>query len=381
MTHDSRHVQRRLVRVLVLVNALLLTTSAAGQGEFEIDGMIFGMPEARVYVDDYDGPPVVGDTLTLLPNIASLDYEGNTTHAIRIDTFVQEIEIAPGVRYNAWTYGGAVPGPVLHVREGDRVVFTMRNRTDEHVVITEPSSASPFLEQLATSDYQQAETAVAPMPHSMDFHAGTVAANDKWRSIAPGETIEFEWVANYPGVYIYHCGTPMVLMHTAMGQYGAVIVSPRDGFPTDDRVDREFVVVQSDFYLTSGGNGLQQFDAVAAFDKKASHVLFNGHRNALSDAPLEANAGERVRIYFLNAGPSLTSTFHVIGAIFDVVYYEGSPENVQRGMQSVLLGAGMGAVVEFIVPEAGEYYLVDHEFADKEKGAVGVLRASPRTTN
>jgi len=373
----------RTTRIITafIATTLLVAMPALAEGEFIIDGMVFGLPEARVFVEDYDGPPVVGDTLTLLPAIAPLEYEGNRTHEIRIDTFVQEIEIAPGVRYNAWTYGGAVPGPVLHVREGDRIVYRMANRTDEHVVITEPSSASPFLEQLAASNYQQADTAVAPMPHSMDFHAGTVAANDKWRSIAPGETIEFEWVANYPGVYIYHCGTPMVLMHTAMGQYGVVIVSPRDGFPTDERVDREFVVVQSDFYLTRGGDGLHQFDAQAAFDKRASHVLFNGHRNALSDAPLEANAGERVRIYFLNAGPSLTSTFHVIGAIFDVVYYEGSPENVYRGMQSVLLGAGMGAVVEFIVPEAGEYYLVDHEFADKEKGAVGVLRAGPRTTN
>ena len=373
-THTAR-------TILAAFAAALLAFAAFAEGEYEVDGMIFGMPEAQVYTDDYAGPPVVGDTLTLLPNIATLDYEGNTTHHVRMDTFVQEIEIAPGVRYNAWTYGGAVPGPVLHVREGDRVVFTMRNRTDEHVTITEPSNASPFLEQLAASDFQNATPAIAPMPHSMDFHSGTVAANDKWRSIAPGETIEFEWVANYPGVYIYHCGTPMVLMHTAMGQYGVVIVSPRDGFPTDDRVDREFVVVQSDFYLTNGGAGLHQFDAQAAFDKRASHVLFNGHRNALSDAPLEANAGERARIYFLNAGPSRTSTFHVIGAIFDVVYYEGSPENVYRGMQSVLLGAGMGAVVEFIVPEAGEYYLVDHEFADKEKGAVGVLRAGPRTTN
>ena len=374
----------RTTRIITafIATTLLVAMPALAEGEFIIDGMVFGLPEARVFVEDYDGPPVVGDTLTLLPAIAPLEYEGNRTHEIRIDTFVQEIEIAPGVRFNAWTYGGAVPGPVLHVREGDRVVFRMANRSDEEVVVTDPTSGgSPFMEQLAASDYQGALPAITPMPHSMDFHAGTVAADDKWRSIAPGETIEFEWVANYPGVYIYHCGTPMVLMHTAMGQYGVVVVSPRDGFPTDDRVDREYAVVQSDFYLSSGANGLHQFDAVAAFDKHASQVLFNGHRNALSEQPLEANAGERVRIYFLNAGPSLTSTFHVIGAIFDVVYYEGSPENVQRGVQSVLLGAGMGAVVEFIVPEEGEYYLVDHEFADKEKGAVGVLHAGPRTTN
>jgi nitrite reductase (NO-forming) len=378
MVHTYRHISAALLLVL----ALLIGTTAVAEGEYEIDGMIFGLPQAEVFQEEYDGPPAVGDTLTLLPEIASLDYEGNTTHEIRIDTVVQEIEIAPGVRYNAWTYGGTVPGPVLHVREGDRIIYRMANRSDETVVVTEPvSEGSPFMQQLAASNYQSAQPAVAPLPHSMDFHAGTVAANDKWRSIAPGETIEFEWVANYPGVYIYHCGTPMVLMHVAMGQYGVVIVSPRDGFPTDDRVDREYVVVQSDFYLEPGADGVHQFDALRAFDKRASQVLFNGHRNILSEQPLEANAGERVRIYFLNAGPSLTSTFHVIGAIFDTVYYEGSPENVQRGVQSVLLGAGMGAVVEFIVPEEGEYYLVDHEFADKEKGAVGVLRAGPRVTN
>jgi nitrite reductase (NO-forming) len=180
--HRHQHTARTALTALA---ATLLAFAAFAEGEYEVDGMIFGMPEARVYQDDYDGPPVVGDTLTLLPNIAPLDYEGNVTHEIRIDTFVQEIEIAPGVRYNAWTYGGSVPGPVLHVREGDRVVFTMRNRSDEHVVISEPSSASPYLEQLAASNYQGAETAIAPMPHSMDFHSGTVAANDKWRSIAP----------------------------------------------------------------------------------------------------------------------------------------------------------------------------------------------------
>src|SRR5690625_7346637 len=92
------------------------------------------------------------------------------------------------------------------------------------------------------------------MPHSMHFHSGTVAADDKWRTIAPGETIRFEWVANYAGVYMYHCGTPSVLMHTAMGQYGAVVVSPKNGFPTDDKVDHEYVLVQSELYLDRMGD-------------------------------------------------------------------------------------------------------------------------------
>ncbi len=361
---------------LTALAALSIAFAAHAQEPFEVDGMQFGMPEAEVFTEPYDGPPVVGPGLSMAPFLSPLEHEGTTTHEVRIDTFAADIEIAPGVRFASWSYGGAVPGPVLHVREGDRVIFTMKNRSDETVVVADPEQeGSDFLTQLAEFNPQSVQEAVAPMPHSMDFHSGTVAANDKWRTIAPGESIRFEWVANYPGTYIYHCGTPMVLMHTAMGQYGLVVVSPKDGFPTDAQVDREYVVVQSEFYLTRGGNGGFQFDAQAAMNKNPSHVVFNGHRNALSDRPLEADVGDRVRIHFLNVGPSDTSTFHVIGAIFDVVYYEGDPRNDMYAMQSVLVGAGMGAVVEFIVPEAGEYYLVDHEFADKEKGAVGVLRA------
>lgn len=347
-------------------------------GEFMVDGKIFGLPEARVYTEDYSGPPVVGDYLSAVPHLAELDYEGNRTHDVRMDVISQQVEVAPGKSFNAWTFGGSVPGPTLHVREGDRVVFTMKNRSDEPVVITEPvDGGSPFFEQIQDNTYQNNQPAVSPMPHSMDFHSGTVAADDKWQTIPPGATIEFEWVANYPGVYMYHCGTPSVLMHTAQGQYGAVVVSPKDGFPSE--VDREYVLVQSEFYLTEDeqGDGYR-YDHAAAMDRDPSQVTFNGHVNALHDEPLRANAGEKVRLYVLNAGPSDTSSFHVIGAIFDKVWYEGNVENEWRGMQTVLLGASNGAVMDFIVPEEGSYKLVDHEFADAERGAAGTLVAGPR---
>ncbi|WP_376690073.1 multicopper oxidase domain-containing protein [Wenzhouxiangella sp. EGI_FJ10409] len=349
-------------------------------GEFIVDGKIFGLPEARVYTEDYSGPPVVGDYLTAVPHLAELDYEGNRSHDVRMDVIAQQIEVAPGKSFNAWTFGGSVPGPTLHVREGDRVVFTMKNRSDEPVVITEPvAGGSPFFAQLQANPTQNHQPATSPMPHSMDFHSGTVAANDKWQTIPPGATIEFEWVANYPGVYMYHCGTPSVLMHTAQGQYGAVVVSPKNGFPTDAQVDREYVLVQSEFYLTEDDyNGGYRYDHAAAMARDPSQVTFNGHVNALHDAPLRANAGERVRLYVLNAGPSGTSSFHVIGAIFDRVWYEGNVENDWHGMQTVLLGASNGAVMDFIVPEEGSYKLVDHEFADAERGAAGTLVAGPR---
>jgi nitrite reductase (NO-forming) len=206
--------------------------------QLSADAKVFGSPTAKVFCEDYDGPPVTDRNVTRAPALATLQ-PGNRTHEVRMDIMAAEIEVASGVRYQAWTFGGAVPGPVVHVREGDRVVFTMKNRSDSKVTVTEPSAdASPFLADLARDQLQKPLPVVAPMHHSMDFHAGTVVPNDKWRMVQPGESIRFEWVANYPGVYLYHCGAAPVLMHLAMGQYGVVVVSPREGFSTDGQVDR-----------------------------------------------------------------------------------------------------------------------------------------------
>ncbi|MEX0721998.1 MAG: multicopper oxidase domain-containing protein [Balneolaceae bacterium] len=367
------------ITLTLLFGMLFSGLSFAQTGEYEIDGMLFGMPEAEVFTEDYDGPPVVGEYLAMLPELKLLDYEGNKHHEVRIDIIVQEIEVADGVSYQAWTFGGTVPGPVLHVREGDRITFTMKNRSDEEVTITDPAKGgSPFMQQVAENNYQNAQPSIMPMPHSMDFHSGTVAKDDKWRSIAPGETIKFDWIANYAGTYIYHCGTPSVLMHTAMGQHGVVVVSPKEGYPTDDQVDKEFVIVQSEYYLMKGSGDLYVYDFEAAQNVNPSQVVFNGHQTILHDQPLKANAGERVRIHFSNNGPSGTSSFHVIGAIFDRVWMEGHPFNEMRGMQTVLLGASGSATMDFIVPEEGSYTLIDHEFADAEKGATGTLKAGPR---
>lgn len=393
---------KSILTIIVFLGAAVFTNVQAQ--EYTLDGMTFGMPEAKVYTDDYDGPPVVGEYVTMLPNLAPLDYEGNKHHHVRLDTFTQEIDVADGVRFRAWTFGGMVPGPVVHVREGDRITFTMKNRSDEEVTINEPFShviedgqpeggpsglevdykvsdtedASPYLRQIRENNYMNTSSSIMPMPHSMDFHSGTVAKDDKWRTISPGETIEFDWVANYPGTYIYHCGTPSVLMHTSMGQHGVVVVSPKEGYETDEKVDHEYVVVQSEYYLKKGAGDLYQYDFEAAQNKNASQVVFNGHQSIMHDQPLKANEGERVRLHVSNNGPSLSSSFHVIGAIFDKVWMEGHPANEMQGMQTVLLGASNSATVEFIVPEEGSYTLIDHEFADAEKGASGTLKAGPR---
>ena len=344
--------------------------------DFEVGSKKFGLPEAEVLETDYEGPAVVGENLTLLPDIAPLK-PGNRVHEIRMDALVSIVEVAPGVKFKAWTFGGTVPGPVLHVREGDLVHFTMKNRTDSPVKITEPGKGhSPFLDMLVDDQsIQKPEAADFPMPHSMDFHAGTVAKDDKWRTIKPGMTIKYYWYANYPGVYIYHCGTEPVFQHLSMGQYGLVIVSPKEGYPTDDQVDKSFAIVQSEFYLTEGIDGLYKLDYDAALNKQPKIVAFNGHSRAMITNPLRVEKGDRVRFYLLNVGPTDVSSNHVIGGIFDRVYYEGNPANEFRGMQTVLLGASNGAVLEWIVPEEGLYVLVDHEFADAAKGATAKIIA------
>jgi nitrite reductase (NO-forming) len=373
---SKRTARLSLAAAALTLGAVVAVPLAIRAGGSDTPGKTWGTPRAEVFESTAGGPLVEGDAVTFLPNVAPLKA-GNRTHHVRLDIVAAEIEIAPDVRYQAWTFGGSVPGPVIHVREGDRINFVMRNRSHESVATSTPDkSDSPFLQQLAATGLQKAVPAIAPMHHSMDFHAATVAADDKWRMILPGQSIKFEWVANYPGVYMYHCGVPPVLQHVAMGQYGIVIVSPRDGFPTDQEVAQEYAVVQSEFYLKPGGeNGLYELDYDAALRKQPSHVLFNGHLKALTEHPLTAKVGERVRLYFHNVGPNDQSSVHVIGAIFDRVWYEGNPKNELTGMQTALIGSSNGAVLEFIVAEEGRYVLVDHEFADASKGAIGQIVA------
>src|SRR6266571_4443447 len=302
------------------------------------------------------GAFAAGSSLSMGAELKPLDSA--PVKEVRLDTTHKIIEIAPGVKYSAWTFGDQVPGPTIRARVGDRIKFSMTNRSDEPV---------PGVQLTA-----------APMMHSMDFHAAMVSPQDKYRSIAPGQTIEFEFTLNYPGIFMYHCGTPMILEHIASGMYGAVIVEPRAGYPT--KADREYVVVQSEFYAkpdpgkrTIGGAPLYVLDGERLRAAQPTHTVFNGVHNGMVRAPLAAKPGERVRIHVLNVGPSKTSSFHVVGTIFDRVWFEGNPDNQFRGMQTVLLGSSNSATVEFMIAEAGSYIMVDHHFANASQGAIGLI--------
>jgi nitrite reductase (NO-forming) len=320
--------------------------------------MDFNTPPAVLSNERHTGPFALGDALSMGAAIKPLDP--SPVKEIRLDTTHKIIEIAPGVKFSAWTFGDQVPGPAIRARVGDRIRFTMTNRSDEAV---------PGVRMTA-----------APMMHSMDFHAAMVSPQDKYRSIAPGQTISFEFTLNYPGVFMYHCGTPMVLEHIASGMYGMLIAEPRDGYPT--HADREYAVIQSEFYTKPDpdkrkvdGAPLYVLDGARVRSKAPTYTVFGGQYNRYVDHPLIAKPGERVRLFVLNVGPSNTSSFHVVGTIFDRVWMDGNPDNQFRGMQTVLLGSSSSAIVEFVIPEAGGYTMVDHHFANASQGAVGVIDA------
>ena len=311
---------------------------------------------ARITSERHTGALAQGESLTFGALLKPLDAAPVKT--VQLDTAHRIVEIAPGVKFSAWTFGGTVPGPTVRARVGDTIRFSMTNRSDEPV---------PGVTVTA-----------APMMHSMDFHAAMVSPQDKYRSIAPGQTIEFDFVLNYPGVFMYHCGTPMILEHIASGMYGAVVVEPRGGYAT--KVDREYVVIQSEFYVKPdpgkrkvGGTPLYVLDTDRLRNSQPTHTVFNGAHNGMVKAPLPAKTGERVRLFVLNVGPSKTSSFHVVGTIFDRVWFDGNPENQFRGMQTVLLGSSNSAIVEFMIPEEGSYIMVDHHFANASQGAIGLV--------
>jgi len=313
-------------------------------------------PPALVGGDRHTGAFAAGDAIST--DAALKPLAAGQLKEVRLDTTHKIIDIAPGVKFSAWTFGDQVPGPTIRARVGDRIRFTMTNRSDEPV---------PGV-QLGT----------APMMHSMDFHAAMVNPADKYRSIAPGQTITFEFTLNYPGVFMYHCGTPMVLEHIASGMYGAVVVEPREGYPT--KADREYVVIQSEFYAKLDPEGhklngapVYVLDGDRLRASQPTHTVFNGVFNGMVQNPLAAKPGERVRLHVLNVGPSRTSSFHVVGTIFDRVWMEGNPKNQFFGMQTVLLGSSNSATVEFLIPEEGSYIMVDHHFANASQGAIGII--------
>jgi nitrite reductase (NO-forming) len=262
---------------------------------------------------------------------------GNTAN-ITLEVRETMISIAPGVAYNAWTFNGTVPGPILRVRQGQTVNFTLVNKTNT--------------------------------PHAIDFHAAQTAWNVNYQPVAPGKSFSFTWRANVPGVFMYHCGMPPVMMHMANGMYGAILVDPAQGWSPA----KEYVLVQSEFYLHQWPNGSYGYDDTKAMEGMPDDVVFNGYANQYKDAPLVAAPSEKVRLFIVNAGPSMFSAFHVIGAIFSDYYESGDPNNHMHASQTLTIPPGGGMVAELTIPDSGSYPFVTHAFSAAMKGATGVIQ-------
>lgn len=251
--------------------------------------------------------------------------------------------MADGVSFNYWTFDGQVPGPMLRVREGDTVEFTFSN--SEHNV----------------------------HHHSIDLHAvtgpggGAVVTN-----VAPGESKTFSFQALNPGLFVYHCAHPNVATHMAHGMYGLILVEPEQGLPL---VDREFYVMQGEFYNTGGlgKQGLQIFDAEKLMAETPEYIVFNGRVDGVTGR-LNANTGETVRVFFGNGGVSRISSFHIIGEIFDTVYPEAAVgSQPHTNVQTTLVPAGGATITEFGLEVPGNYILVDHALSRLDRGAWGML--------
>jgi nitrite reductase (NO-forming) len=310
-------------------------TATASQNPNDHGG---AMPETNVTADPNAPKPVLYDAKAPAPL-------PGTVHDIDLVMTEKDMTVAEGYVVNVWTFGGTVPGPVIRVKVGDTVRVHLKN---------------PETNQ---------------MSHSIDFHASQVAWNDEMRSIAPGEELLYEWKADYAGVWMYHCGTAPTLHHIANGMYGMVIVEPAEGLP---KVDNEFALVQSEWYLGPQGQPVDLNKAMAAAPAP-DFVVFNGVANQYKDHPLEVGTGETNRIFVLDAGPSVDSSFHIVGTIFDTVIKEGvhltkgNPGN--WGSQAMDLAPAQGGIVEFKTAEDGLYPVVTHAFNLVGRGALGLVKA------
>jgi nitrite reductase (NO-forming) len=275
------------------------------------------------------------------PVLPPLINNGNTA-AVTMTASDATIQIASGVQYQAWTFNGTVPGPILHVRQGQTLNVTLVNN--------------------------------GTMQHSIDFHAAQVAPDVAYRSINPGEKLEFSFVAATPGAFIYHCGTPPVLQHMANGMYGAIIVDPAEPLPP---ADVSYVLVESEWYTAQAEGTLMTGDYNKMLSVTPDEVVFNGIAFQYTDHPLTAKVGQRVRLYIIDAGPNLGSAFHIIGGMFAAVYPDADPKHALSGVSTYPIAPGQGVIFDAIMSQPGKYPIVDHSMRNMEIGATGQLHVTP----
>ncbi len=291
--------------------------------------------------------PTIQATLTLAPQVPPPITRSSPARVVvnfEANEFVGEL--TNGKQYTFWGFNHSVPGPMIRVRQNDTVEFHLKNHKDNR------------------------------FPHNIDLHAvngpgGGAAVN----LVTAGQQSIFSFKALNPGLYIYHCASPVptIPAHIANGMYGLILVEPTKGLP---KVDQEYYVLQSEFFTQpSDKKDLLELSMEKGLAEHPDYVVFNGKDGALTgDGALKAKAGETVRIYFGNIGPNSVSSFHIIGEIFDTVYVEGAINGVvNKNVQTTLVPSAGSTIVEFRVEIPGDYLLVDHSIFRVAKGAVGFL--------
>ena len=258
---------------------------------------------------------------------------------------VGALDPASGTTYRYWTFDGKVPGPFIRVRQGDTVEVTLANAKDSSMV------------------------------HSIDFHAAIgPGGGSAMTQVPPGQSKSFTFQATVPGLFVYHCGSPMVAQHIANGMYGLILVEPSGGLP---HVDREYYIMQGEIYTTApkGKSGLQQFSAENLMSENAQYYLFNGAVDAITkEYPLQAKEDETVRIYFGNAGPNATASIHMVGEIFTRDFTLGSLSSPPlQGVQTATVPPGGAAILEVKTSMPGDFTLMDHAISRMEKGNMAIL--------
>ena len=329
---------------------------AGMEGKFEVAGETLAAAPASAVEGSYtgatgpivvSGPSTTGADIVRDPTDLPAPLAKREPETVRIDLEAVEIEgqLADGTTYTYWTFNSHVPGPFFRVRVGDTIEVHMKNLTN------------------------------STMPHSVDFHAVTgPGGGATMTQTTPGEETTFTAKALNPGLYVYHCATPMVAQHIANGMYGLILVEPEEGLPL---VDREFYVMQGEVYTNEafGSTGHLTENVQALLNEDPEYLVFNGAVGALTEQkPLKANVGESVRIFFGVGGPNFTSSFHVIGEIFDRVYEQASLTSpALTNVQTTTVPPGGATMVEFGLEVPGRYILVDHALARLQRGLAGFL--------
>jgi len=330
---------------------------AGMEGKFEVSGSGVGnAAPTSAAAGDYvvaSGPVVVsnpastGADIVREPTDLPAPLRIHEPETVRIDLEAVEIEgqLADGTTFTYWTFNGKVPGPFFRVRLGDTIEVHMKNLTN------------------------------STMAHSVDFHAVTGPGGGAvMTQTAPGEETMFTAKALNPGLFVYHCATPMVAQHIANGMYGLILVEPEGGLSP---VDKEFYVMQGEIYTKEafGSTGHLTENTQALLNEDPEYLVFNGAVGGLTEQkPLKANVGETVRIFFGVGGPNFTSSFHVIGEIFDRVYDQASLTSpALTNVQTTVVPPGGATMVEFGLEVPGNYILVDHALARLQRGLAGFL--------